>query len=114
MSILILKGSPDLGANGNITQHVKVFEDTYQKESELISLLNKHHSTRKNRILVFALYKKEASRIEQSLKNKGWNCVAIHGDMQQSERTRSFTKFKSGEVPILIATDVAVIYFIIK
>lgn len=34
-------------------------------------------------------------------------CVAIHGDISQSQRTAAVEKFKSGEVPLLIATDVA-------
>lgn len=34
-------------------------------------------------------------------------CVAIHGDISQGQRTSAVEKFKSGEVPLLIATDVA-------
>lgn len=34
-------------------------------------------------------------------------CVAVHGDISQSQRTAAVEKFKSGEVPLLIATDVA-------
>ena len=34
-------------------------------------------------------------------------CVAVHGDISQSQRTNAVDKFKSGEVPLLIATDVA-------
>jgi len=33
--------------------------------------------------------------------------VAVHGDISQSQRTAAVEKFKSGEVPLLIATDVA-------
>lgn len=99
-------GSPDLGANSRITQIVEVVEP-YEKDSRLTQLLNTYHHTRKNRILVFALYKKEAARLEQTLSRRGWKCVAIHGDMNQHERNSSFAKFKSGQVPLLIATDVA-------
>jgi ATP-dependent RNA helicase DBP3 len=95
-----------LGANANITQIVEVLEP-HEKEAKLLKLLNSYHRTRKNLILVFCLYKKEAARLEQYLQRQGWNCVAIHGDMKQNERTQSFTKFRSGEVPLLIATDVA-------
>ena len=34
-------------------------------------------------------------------------CVAVHGDISQSQRTAAVEQFKSGEVPLLIATDVA-------
>jgi ATP-dependent RNA helicase DBP3 len=69
--------------------------------------LQQYHKSRKNRVLIFALYKKEAARLEQFLDRNGWKCIAIHGDMQQSERSANFYKFKSGEIPLLIATDVA-------
>ena len=42
------------------------------RERRLIELLRKYHSSRKNRVLVFVLYKKEASRVEQNLQRAGW------------------------------------------
>jgi len=38
--------------------------------------------------LIFALYKKEASRLEETLKRKGWKCGSIHGDKGQADRTK--------------------------
>lgn len=105
--VKVTVGSPDLGANQNIKQIVEVLSDGRDKEQKLIELLNKYHSSRKNRILVFALYKKEAARLESMLQKRGWNCAAIHGDMSQHERNTNFAQFKSGQVPLLIATDVA-------
>jgi ATP-dependent RNA helicase DBP3 len=104
--VKVTVGSPDLGANRNITQLVEVC-DPREKDQKLLQLLERYHSTRQNRVLVFALYKKEASRVHQMLLRKGYNCAAIHGDMNQPERTRNFNQFKSGQVPLLIATDVA-------
>lgn len=34
-------------------------------------------------------------------------CCAIHGDISQAQRTAAVESFKSGKVPLLIATDVA-------
>ena len=99
-------GSIDLGANANVTQIVEVI-DPMQKERRITQLLKEYHSSRTNRVLIFALYKKEAARIEQSLRRSGWNCICIHGDMSQDARSKSFYDFKSGKVPLLIATDVA-------
>ena len=42
-------------------------------------LLNKYHKECKNQILIFVLYKKEASRIERG----GWKVTSIHGDKSQ-------------------------------
>jgi len=62
---------------------------------------------KKARILVFCLYKKEAARVEEFIRNKGFSVSGIHGDLSQVKRTASLQAFKSGEVPILVATDVA-------
>eukprot|EP00698_Gefionella_okellyi_P004351 TRINITY_DN14023_c0_g1_i1.p1 TRINITY_DN14023_c0_g1~~TRINITY_DN14023_c0_g1_i1.p1 ORF type:complete len:443 (-),score=102.46 TRINITY_DN14023_c0_g1_i1:48-1376(-) len=104
--IQISIGSMDLAASINVTQIVQVCE--YEgREQILLGLLRQYHSSRTNRVLVFVLYKKEASRIERFLQQKGWNCVSIHGDKGQAERTQAFNQFKTAQVPLLVATDVA-------
>ncbi|OQR88668.1 DEAD/DEAH box RNA helicase [Thraustotheca clavata] len=99
-------GSDDLAASENVTQIVEVV-DEYGRDSKLDSLLKKYHSSRKNRVLVFVLYKKEAVRVETMLNRKGWKCTAIHGDKGQQQRMEALEAFKTGKVPLLIATDVA-------
>jgi superfamily II DNA/RNA helicase len=49
----------------------------------------------------------EAARVETALQRAGYNCRAIHGDQTQDVRTAALAGFKSGECPLLIATDVA-------
>ena len=63
-------GSDELAANHRVTQVVEVI-DQQQKEGRLFELLNKYHADRKNRVLIFALYKKEAARVEQTLQRRG-------------------------------------------
>jgi len=70
-------------------------------------LLKKYHKTRKNRVLVFALYKKEAVRLENFLQRRGYNVASIHGDKSQEQRIQALNNFKNGSCPLLIATDVA-------
>jgi len=91
---------------GSDVLSVEVMENP-QKERRLVELLKKHRPSATNRILVFALYKKEAARVEQMLKQQGFSCVAIQGDMTQAARTASLDQFKQGGVPLLVATDVA-------
>ena len=50
---------------------MEVIEDR-ARESRLLELLQKYHKSRKNRVLVFVLYKKEASRVEEKLQRAGW------------------------------------------
>lgn len=59
------------------------------------------------RILVFALYKKEASRVEQMLSRQGYSVCALHGDMTQNARMEMLEKFKNGTTGMMVATDVA-------
>lgn len=99
-------GSDDLAASQNVTQLVEVIDDR-ARDARVHALLQKYHSSRKNLILIFVLYKKEADRVERMLQQKGWTCAAIHGDRNQHQRTEAVEQFKKGQIPLLIATDVA-------
>lgn len=44
--------------------------------------------SRKNRVLIFALYKKEAARLEQFLQRNQYDAVAVHGDKGQARNGR--------------------------
>ena len=104
--IKVTCGSEDLVASRSVKQFVDVV-DPHEKDSKIHHLLKQYHSSRKNRIVLFVLYKKEAIRVERTLQKRGWNCVAIHGDKGQDARTEAVEQFKSGKIPLLIATDVA-------
>ncbi len=47
-----------------------------RRDQRIDELLQKYHKTRKNRVIVFVLYKKEASRVEAQLGKKGWKVRA--------------------------------------
>lgn len=104
--IRVTVGSEDLAAGTMITQIVEVVEDQ-EREGKLKKLLEKYHASRKNRVLIFVLYKKEAARIESNLQRQGWKATSIHGDKSQDMRTKALEQFKSAEIPLLVATDVA-------
>ena len=94
-------------ASTRVHQIVQVVKDPFARDPILLDLLKRYHSSRKNRVLIFVLYKKEADRVERLLKSNRWTCVSIHGDKAQRDRTEALASFKSGEVPLMIATDVA-------
>ncbi|KAI1146220.1 P-loop containing nucleoside triphosphate hydrolase protein [Nemania diffusa] len=96
--------SGDLQANTRIEQRVEVV-DQRAKEGRLLQLLKAQ--PKNERVLVFCLYKKEATRVESFLQQRGIKVVGIHGDLRQEQRTRSLEAFKSGQTPVLVATDVA-------
>jgi ATP-dependent RNA helicase RhlE len=58
-------------------------------------------------VLVFSNTKIGASRLARELEKGGVKASAIHGDKTQSERMAALEAFKSGEVDVLVATDVA-------
>ena len=57
--------------------------------------------------LVFARTRVDADRIGQSLEERGYPVETLHGDYAQEHRDRVMTRFRSGKVRILVATDVA-------
>ncbi|GMH50544.1 hypothetical protein TrRE_jg7801, partial [Triparma retinervis] len=95
-----------LSANKRVTQTVEVIEDR-ARDDRVLQLLKKYHSKRDNRVLVFALYKKEAARLERMLQQRGWTCSSIHGDKSQEARNKALDDFKTNKCPLLVATDVA-------
>ena len=59
------------------------------------------------RIMVFVNMKREAERVEDYLKANDIDARAISGDVPQKKRLRMLMDFQSGELPVLIGTDVA-------
>lgn len=95
----------ELSANPRVKQTIHVLDDR-QRPGRLLELLQQLYSS-KTRILVFALYKKEAERLERTLQHQQYHCTSIHGNKSQNDRNRALDEFKSGKTPLLIATDVA-------
>jgi ATP-dependent RNA helicase RhlE len=64
-------------------------------------------SDRVERALVFSRTKHGADKIVRQLEAAGIAAGAIHGNKSQAQRERAIAAFKSGEMPVLIATDIA-------
>ncbi|KAH9440458.1 hypothetical protein Pst134EB_031070 [Puccinia striiformis f. sp. tritici] len=110
--VRILVGADELTASCSVEQTVEVLEETRGKEWKLLNTLkdlgiNGHKNTSKDKIIVFALYKKEAQRIHEFLLRKGFQACCIEGNMSQDKRSKSLEDFMSGKSTILVATDVA-------
>ena len=59
------------------------------------------------KVMVFVNKKSRCDDIASDLCIKGTSCQSIHGDREQSDREQAIDDLKTGEVSILIATDVA-------
>jgi ATP-dependent RNA helicase RhlE len=75
------------------------------RKEELLAHLILRYDWRQ--VLVFTRTKIAATRLATWLDRQGLNAVAIHSDRTQPERTRALEEFKTGEIRVLVATDVA-------
>ncbi|HEU4586112.1 MAG TPA: DEAD/DEAH box helicase [Gemmatimonadaceae bacterium] len=57
--------------------------------------------------LVFTRTKHRANRLTEFLANNGVKAERIHGNRSQAQRTAALAGFKSGQYPVLVATDIA-------
>jgi ATP-dependent RNA helicase DeaD len=57
--------------------------------------------------LIFCRTRRETGAISDKLEKEGYNVVALHGDLTQSQRDAAMKKFRDRTVKVLVATDVA-------
>ncbi|MCA1840550.1 MAG: DEAD/DEAH box helicase [Actinomycetota bacterium] len=84
-------------------EHVFTAVTAGDKIGALVDVLRKD----REHALVFVRTKRGADRLVLKLKTHGVPAVAMHGDMSQAARERSWSKFQSGRANVLVATDVA-------
>ncbi len=75
------------------------------RKRELLSHLVKTNNWQQ--VLVFTRTKHGANRLALSLERDGIDADAIHGNKTQGARTRALKRFKSNELQVLVATDIA-------
>ncbi|GIG54268.1 DEAD/DEAH box helicase [Demequina activiva] len=64
-------------------------------------------AAREGRTIVFVRTKLACDRIAEQMRQAGVLAVALHGDKSQEDRNRAITGFRAGQIPVLVATDVA-------
>ena len=95
-----------------VDQHV-VFIDTARKRFLLEELLRRGRNGgasavgEMGRTLVFTRTKHGADRVVKHLEQAGLPAAAIHGNKSQGQRERALASFRSGQTPVLVATDIA-------
>ena len=128
--IRITVGSDELSANTSVKQSVIVLTDQRVKDGKLLDILRSEgfasvrggggggygkqiqragpsSGSQREKVLVFALYKKEAARVANWLEMQGYEVGCIQGDMSQDKRTQALDEFRNGVTGALVATDVA-------
>ncbi|XP_037879615.1 probable ATP-dependent RNA helicase DDX43 [Glossina fuscipes] len=102
--IQVCVGSLDLAATHSVRQVVEVVEEG-EKYDMIKSFVKSMRSD--DKIIVFCGKKVRADDLSSDLTLAGYLCQAIHGSRDQADREQAIADITSGEVKILIATDVA-------
>ncbi|QFU01853.1 ATP-dependent RNA helicase RhlE [Halomonas sp. THAF5a] len=76
-----------------------------EKKRDLLAHLITRHDWQQ--VLVFTRTKHGANRLAEQLSKQDIPAMAIHGNKSQSARTRALAAFKTGDLQVLVATDIA-------
>jgi ATP-dependent RNA helicase RhlE len=95
--------TPDHPTVDLIDQSV-VYVDKTDKRAYLAALIQSQAATR---AIVFTRTKHGADRLAKALESSGIAAAAIHANKSQNNRTRTLDSFRSGELRVLVATDLA-------
>jgi ATP-dependent RNA helicase RhlE len=76
-----------------------------ERKKELLAHLIKTGNWQQ--VLVFTRMKHGANRLTDYLNDQGISAMAIHGNKSQGARTKALAEFKTGDLQVLVATDIA-------
>ena len=96
---------PATTAEGVAQFQVAVGREPHEKRETLRRLLQDAKDLQN--AIIFCNRKREVALLYKSLQKHGFSVGALHGDMDQSARTAALDQFRKGEIPLLVASDVA-------
>jgi superfamily II DNA/RNA helicase len=96
---------PATTAVGVAQFQVAVGREPHEKRETLRQLLRDAKDLQN--AIIFCNRKREVALLHKSLQKHGFSVGALHGDMDQSARTAALDQFRKGEIPLLVASDVA-------
>jgi ATP-dependent RNA helicase RhlE len=83
----------------------KIFHvNEFGKDALLAQLIADHNM---NSVLVFTKTRRKASWVTNRLRDAKIMAEEIHGDISQSQREKTLARYRDGQFPVLVATDVA-------
>ncbi|XP_045034713.1 probable ATP-dependent RNA helicase DDX46 [Daphnia magna] len=88
----------------DVEQHVLVMEDE-QKFLKLLELLGVYQE--QGSVLVFVEKQESADDLLKDLMKAGYDCISLHGGIDQYDRDSAVVDFKNGKIKLMIATSVA-------
>lgn len=99
-------------ASETIEQGVAMFKPSRRERADsekraLLRALIDGEGEKCTNAIIFCNRKSDVDIVAKSLKKYGYDAAPIHGDLDQSQRTRTLDAFRKGELKLLIASDVA-------
>jgi ATP-dependent RNA helicase RhlE len=99
-------------ASETIAQGVVMFRASRRdreasEKRKLLRTLIDNEGDRCTNAIIFCNRKTEVDILAKSLKKYGYDAAPIHGDLEQSQRTRTLDGFRDGTLRFLVASDVA-------
>jgi ATP-dependent RNA helicase RhlB len=94
---------PESVANERVDQHVYLVS-TEEKYTLLYNLIQQEHA---ESMIVFANRRDECRDLQEKLERHGIKAGLLSGEIAQNKRVSTLDAFKSGEIKVLVATDVA-------
>jgi len=99
-----LESSPSRKEKAKIHQWLHITDSAHHKLNLLVNILKQEGV---ERAVVFANKRETVQYLSGKLYSEELPCVWLEGKMPQDKRNKSISRFKSGEIKILVATDVA-------
>lgn len=99
-----IKIEPDDLSKSNIEQQLYYVDNLNHKIKLLDHLMEKKEM---EQAIIFISTKRQADEMARALRDKNYLAEALHGDMNQRQRSRTIEKLRRGHIRFIIATDVA-------
>ena len=106
----VLKDPEELNADSPRSERRKIQQLMYladTPEHKFALLCNLLRSEEVTRSIIFVKTRERLAEISAQLQASGINCAWIRGEMEQEKRSEAIRRFRTEEVNVLVATDVA-------
>jgi len=90
--------------HSEITQRFFLADNLNQKEKLLFHFVQKEAT---KQVIIFTATRKDTERLSAVLNEKGCSSLALHGDLNQSNRNQIMDSFSRGKEQVLVTTDIA-------
>lgn len=107
MEYIQLNPYDKLDYSNQVKPDIKIYEVKSEETDKINTLIKLLHDIGARQNIVFCNYRESVDRISQLLRKAGINHVSYHGGMEQMDREKALSRFKSKSTYTLVTTDLA-------